>query len=320
MLLVLILLISTPSPADEGFFSSQKLPENKTPLNLEKTLAAVIPVNNVVGKGRGNCSGSYISNDGYVVTALHCVSQCLSEQGLLINDKSYSPRYEIQETQKPWPSLVTCQFDFNGTLKSAKVVLVGKGRAVFDEDQLGDYSDNERQSFLEQSQDFAILKFEDLSVPCLQRSPITPAAGVTLWQIGFPTKSKRSAESNSLGGIKEISVGSVYKKYLENLELRERLQSWPQSSRDFLELYFSLPGILLTNVDSLPGSSGSGVVNASGQIVGIMTSVMLKNPRGQIDKYIEPLILNIGVEHIYSQVKSELGSVKAEEIFSCRDR
>ncbi len=71
-----------PATAQARFYTFENLPAK--PLNFNRANAAALRLE-VVNGGGDHCSAVSVSPDGYVLTNLHCVKQCLVDNGFAKN-------------------------------------------------------------------------------------------------------------------------------------------------------------------------------------------------------------------------------------------
>ncbi len=308
--------MSSIAKTDEGFYSERTLPKNKVLTNLQQALKATIPFTTTRFQPT-KCTGTFTSNNGYVATALHCISQCLIAQGFLESFKEDRPKYEVEKAQSPIPARTRCTLIYDGYTYDADVVLVGKGYSFFDPAAIDSYDSEAKEMFNNLNQDFAILKLPLTQTSCLQRA--APAvAGAQVWQVGYPKNSQRSKCENSGGGEKFISFGKVYGSHTENPQLNGRIKSLSSTVSSYLINYFLKPSLILTNVDTLSGNSGSPLLDSLGNFIGVTSTLLVYDSISQASEYVEPLVLHVSTESIFEKAQKDLGDKKANEIFSCK--
>ncbi|MFA6093563.1 MAG: serine protease [Elusimicrobiota bacterium] len=303
------------------FYLPEYLPER--PAEFERAYDATVRL--VISESSGlksSCSSAFISQDGYILTNLHCIEPCLEQEGWFQDGRASLEEgavYKIVRIRKDSraPQSLFCEdVSFSvgdNRLIGAHVVLLGAGRS----DGLDRKIDEAPASALKGlraniAEDFALLKFDlPQASACLPVSPAAPAAGQALWIIGYPQETYRNDGYDSDGIRKLITLGIVRKSIREDPYLQSRMLdkgSWLRLSR-----IYSNPHLLMSGLDAVSGNSGGPLVDASGRLAGIHWGTIAYSR----DTQVESTALGVRIEHIVASVQAALGKDKAAGIFSC---
>lgn len=273
--LVLATLLSIfHSHAD--FYEPSSLPQPRPKSWFQLQQASFRLFNNSQSTG-DYCSASLISNNGYVITALHCLETCLSEQGLLQSRNFSKVEGKLLWLDQPateanpihCPHLHT---EASPGLSSAEVVFTGKGYADFSDSHIGDFTDEEFQKMQEIVSDVAILKFKsERKLPCVKASWEKPAVNEQLWSLSSPALTRRT-KNNSDGVNQFASTGFVTDDVLKN----PFVKGYVEQNESLLPRFSKLANekVFLTSLDFYGGSSGAPIFNKNGEIVGVTSSVI----------------------------------------------
>ncbi len=250
------------------FYKPGKVPAAIKPSALERGRAAALEIK-AEGKELG-CSATIISNRGHVLTALHCLPQCVT----LTKGKSVkSFQFNVPDHQQVRSGNASCKLPFSqegrtlGRLRS-QVVAAGAGY-VFAVDlknlkkELDKYPER-RDSFSQLIQsgvgitgDYAILHVPDLAGrTCMKTSGRTPSVNEAVWNIGYP--SSRSGAAFSAGKVLFASAGKV--------------DSTVISGEQGASLVSRRTGALISSIEANKGSSGSGMFSYQGDLVGVLNA------------------------------------------------
>ena len=112
--LIMSLLLSLPAHAEEGMWTFDKLPREaiKSSYNFAVTDAWANKLQSASLRLAGGCSGSFVSNQGLILTNHHCVSRCVAqlssrtenllEDGFVaaqLSDEEICPEIEVNQLQ-----------------------------------------------------------------------------------------------------------------------------------------------------------------------------------------------------------------------------
>lgn len=314
MLPALCLLLSSTSHA--RFYTRENLP--KRPHNFERAYAAALRLEEM-NSGGDHCSAVSVSRDGYVLTNLHCLKNCLSDAGKALEEIT-EERYSIQKPRKQNPKGVVCDNlawdDSDGNAHAGgRVVWLGRGSQTFSDADVEAIPDAAFRDVVAHHDDFAVLKF-DLPdhTACVPVSAAPPRAGGTVWSLGYPNFSTRGDGYDSSGYKKHVSFGAVTADIRTDAYLSGVIKTERQWRR--LESAYGQPHILLSIVDSMHGSSGSMIVDEEGELLAIHYSATSPSAE-RMKADLGANGLSIRVDHIREELKAGLGAEASRKIFNC---
>lgn len=314
LLPALCLLLSTAAHA--RFYTRENLP-NK-PRNFERAYDSALRLGEMNGAG-DHCSAVSVSRDGYVLTNLHCLKNCLEDAGKGLVEIT-SEHHSIQKVRKQNPKGLVCANlaweDRDGDAHvNGRVVWLGRGSQTFSDEAVESIPDAAFRDVVAHHEDFAVLKF-DLQRPaaCVPSSASPPRAGGTVWNIGYPNFTMRYDGYDSSGYKKHVSFGPVTASVREDSYLSALIKTEAQWRR--LEAAYGQPHVLLSGVDSMHGSSGSMIVDEEGELVAIhysATSPSAKRMKADLGAN----GLAIRVDHVWADLRAGLGEAAARAVFDC---
>ena len=295
---------------EEGFFYPGDL--EHAPMGIEEAYSAAVAFPTGMANGFSNCSGAYISPDGYFLTAYHCLLSALKLES----------RYRKQLADKaevfvapPKEIIGKSYYDFF-TGFSATVAAVGKGFGQFDERIVHAYEPSVLEDIKKViGTDWAILKVNAIeNHACLAAADATPVEDDYAWAIGYPAPTQRNRGEITDNQKKLVSFGRVafsaekteFYQTLQPLNRQLVLQFW----RDLVDRseYF------IVDSDSQGGNSGSAVINGHSELIGILVQGLLPSQSIAYKKY-----------HIYSSgiidlqfVRQSLGREAFDRFFTCK--
>ena len=312
------ILIIFNSQAFAAFYNSDQLP-NK-PQKLENALAATFRLN--VDDSENHCTAFSISNDGYVLTDLHCLKTCFQNSVDFYSDDYYKKSeipgtFSLWEVKSNYPKNQICHnytsFDNNKYFTEPTIVTLGKGKGAFEEKELRNIPKAIFNKIIKLSEDYAILKYDQvIDQPCIKISQTEKVTDENLWMIGYPRKSNRQDGFDSDGVHQYISEGLHRKSVQEDPYLKTiftKAKEWNLESSMYDQKRF-----LLSNLDTLGGNSGGPIINAKGELVALLFANIMANT----EKYEKSTAIGLKSDEIYKSVLKKLGHKKTIEIFNCK--
>lgn len=266
-----------------------------------------------------HCSAVSVSRDGYVLTNLHCLKNCLADAGKPLEEIT-GEHYSIQKPRKQNPKGVVCDnlawddSDGNPHL-GGRVVWLGRGSQTFSDADVDLIPEDAFRDVVAHQDDFAILKFDmPAQTTCVPLSAAPPRAGGTVWTLGYPNFSSRGDGYDSSGYKKHISFGTVTTNIRSDAYLAGLIKTETQWRR--LESAYGQPHVLLSLVDSMHGSSGSMIINEEGELIAIHYSATSPSAdRMKTDLGANGLAIR--ADHIHAELSAGLGEAAARRIFDC---
>jgi hypothetical protein len=318
---LLFLALAFLSAAFADFINLDDLPQAQAPQSLERAKLASVSI--------GGCMGTFISNDGYMMTALHCVTafpifedvpEKEFQTDLLRTDPA---KLRLHPTIAGQIGAPTQPARAGQALEKARIVAAGKGFFSTSLDNFADFKKDSRkyQSLMAAGygipQDWAILKVERTNAVCVKTNPSALLPGQSVWSVNFSTREKGSAKDGR--SLQFFSSGRVTR----GIQDSSAFESWSQtqSSQRAVALYQSVmnrPGSYASTVDAIPGSSGSGLLNADGELVGVISDAEWL---GQ-DGYAYPVTgstQGATLQSILPQIQEQLSAQEFAEVFNCAD-
>lgn len=289
---------------EEGFFWPDNLDKKPEGIKNAYDASVAFPV------GFSNCSSSYISPDGYLLTAFHCV---IGGMGLDSYRQELADGAEVYIVPqkavvgKKYPTL----FGF-----SATVIAVGHGFGQFDERKINTYD----PSVLKKVQDvigtdWAILKVDKVSNhACLKTAAQTPAENEYSWVIGYPGFTRRKIGEATDNWKKLVSYGKVAYSAEQSGYYKTLQESNRRISLDFWRVLIDRGEYIVTDSDVQGGNSGSPVINDQSELIGLLVQGLIPDQTISYENY---NIYTSGVIQL-SFIRKSLGEEKFRKYFTCQ--
>lgn len=261
-----------------------------------------------------SCSGTVVSPDGYILTALHCVLTCniASSFKVPVNLPSglvYEGAGYIPDLSK------NCNFKDLGL---ADVIAWGTNRFIDSNEilQIGRSNLDDAKKLIQEGYtapagrgDFAILKLKERkNMACAKTTRRSPKSGEKVWSYSFPKIDR--PELKSKDGEAYFSDGIVTSSVLESSRLKKLPANDP--SLKFYSSFFDDSNIFWSNMDSEGGMSGAAVFSEDDRVLGIYVSSL--KPRNE---YAEGVTKGITILSIIENLEGQLGPEKVNQIFNC---
>lgn len=298
---------------EPGFYPPAALPPKNVPQQLMRAAQASVRIQ----MRMGSCSASIVSEDGYVLTAVHCIDRCLDHNGYVKISRSFSPEYSIHESTNQKPENLHCNVNLvEHGLYNPKVVFIGRGFAEFDDREIMNIPEQDLEKMVRIEDDFAILKYETHSkLPCIPVSLEEVKTGEPVWAIGFPGRTSRPDGWESNGSNQYASYGSIYSDITSNQYYRE--QNFGPEMIARLQKFYGVSWQFVSNMDIYSGNSGSMAINSRGELVGVNVAGAV--PDGSIvrDRYVDGTAISTRFTSLYEETRAALGQEEVSRIFSC---
>lgn len=310
----LLLLLALPARA--AFYPVEQVPVRPEGGILEKASAAVQRIS-LYG---GNCSGSLLSPDGYVLTAFHCVEKCLQGTWDAPNDGAetvQTERFKLVRSRKRRPDYLCPRGEPLGIIhdnaNQPRVVWTGRGYETFKDSELKGLPEEVVENLRELVDDYAILKYElRTPAPCLRLAQAPPKPGETLWALGYPAWTDRPDGHNSAGPHRQhASFGPVRASLREDPYLQGLLTSEEEWRKE--ERVFGDGNAVLAGIDVHYGNSGGPLLDSRGEVAAVLYSSV--HGSGSVDY--KSSALGIPAWRILRDVREGLGEEAASRVFDC---
>lgn len=266
----------------------------------------------------GTCTGTRISTQGHVLTARHCLNQCLINSGqvepeVLFPDQRGSYQlYHIRLNPR-----ARCRFEIDGVEKEVQVIAAGVGFMIPSEERaLPRYDETLHRSLVErgfiQRSDYAVIReIGPQSSECLHLSENDALPEELVHYMGYPGASTGRGEFDSDGSTLLQGRGEVVTSILESSCIEE-----VSSTEEELRFSYEQPEQILSSVDLLPGASGSALLNSNNEIVALLYSTFW--PVDRWSEYCSAAAVGLRISYLRRVLLQTLGETRFEEITRCR--
>ncbi|MGE3609007.1 MAG: serine protease [Bacteriovoracaceae bacterium] len=314
--------------------SSEILQEDGFKIYDSASKATRVMLQKIEGKLHPFCSGAFISNTGYFLTALHCVDDFIDTSNITnlsiktgkdIRTRRYARIIKIKNQVPDQSLLDTVEISRVASDKKIQIVFLGKGRkdyqtlipdsdfgidTILTKEQLDEIQDY--------NEDFAILKIqtEDQSVDCILAAENDAQVEDAVLMIGYPNKAIRGKpefEGNSDGVSQYFTFGKIRKTWLE-APIVDKL-SLTENNFHLIDSILMPPKLILTDLDDNGKASGAPILNQNGLLVGIGISSFSDD-----NSYQEATHTGVRITTAYNSIKEKLGFESIRKFFSCKNK
>lgn len=290
---------------EEGFFFPDNLeyqPDN---------LANAYEASEAFRMGFSNCSGAYISPDGYYLTANHCVIGALH-----LNHKYREVLAESAEVYViPQDELIGKVYQDWLSNFTATVIAAGSGFGQFDERLAHEFEPGVLETIQDViGTDWAILKVKDVeNHACLRAATQSPQKGDYSWTIGYPAATKRNVGERTNNRKKVVSYGRVSFDAEETAFYKTLNPLNRELALDFWAVLAERGEYFISDSDGQGGNSGSPTIDVHGDLTGVLVQGLLPSQEIGYERY-----------HTYSSgiidlqwIRESLGEEAFNEYFTC---
>ena len=238
------------------------------PATLAKAQRATLVLDDVAGQSY--CTVFPITPDGYALTALHCVRDCLVENAKAeTGSNSFVGLNDLLVVGTPGAVNATCDLQVASLkIKNVTVVATGPGLSIFDENFLLTYTglfDELRAQGLEsRANDFALIKLPVTQpVACLPIHAQGSSPGQNIAALGYPLPAdpKQPAPFSQ-------APGSVYNSSKDSRYYAGQASA---AQRTLVERVYSSDGVIYSNANTTFGYSGGPIVALDGSAIGVVS-------------------------------------------------
>lgn len=226
------------------------------------------------------CAGSYVSNEGHILSAAHCLQPCIDQI------RRENPRLisQAQASASVRREQLKCDININGVNTQVRIHLMNSCAL--------DYHDLWKNPSAPESckqNDLAVIQAVNppANTACLTMATTAPPLNTEVVSIGVPgathRRNHRQTARDARGSELSLSRGSVVEQDFCSL-----LQEDPRRPGVTVSGVHPLPRNLLRNLrshgyiqvtaDGVQGSSGGPVLNSNGHIVGVNAAVVFSDP------------------------------------------
>ena len=249
--------------------------------------------------GSGRCTGTIISNSGHVLTAMHCFQDCLKSNGSfsvskISNDSGFDYYARIKQEKLPTCNIRYKDYNFKEgddlnsdlELTQAKIVATGAGKILLNPtdpeiDSIFDFHKRNTSLFSKLREkgigrligDFVIFQSNAFKSKSCSKVSNERLKDNQLLSISFPNYTySRNEGVNPNGRSQYMSLGSISRNgVLSSDSSFLNILKSNFKSNEIEKAYNFKNEIIWSDVDLVSGSSGSPLINKSGEIYALST-------------------------------------------------
>lgn len=272
-----------------------------------------------------SCTATFVSNEGHVLTAMHCLKARMVMPSERFNDMKFT-LYKLEKEMIGMKVNLSMSFDRKKETDVTATIFGGGKGFVTGIEPIKAFKANPNKylDLMEEkygaAEDYVILKLDLENTPCLPVATEPVAVGDPVWSINFPWRDAGVQGRPSWTGTgAAFSSGQITNSLLDNTSLAELLEG---ASAEYQQAFVNVEGAmnnadtLTASVDTLTGASGGALLNEQGEIVGIFS--LAQAFVGTVnDRYIYGSALLGNAQAAVQKLKANLGEDQANKIFSC---
>jgi Trypsin-like peptidase domain len=278
---------------------------------LEQT---VLKMNNA--SSDSYCTAFPVTADGYLLTALHCLRDCLVSQDLAeqasnsalgLNDLLVVKKSSL--VNKTCPGLSIPQIGASVVRVVATGPAIAQYDAHFTSEYSGLFAELKTKSWHLQANDFALLKVETTKPLSCLRFGARPAPHQEIWAVGYPQA--KDGSNTQLGPKLGASRGRTYADVEESRTYREQPD---QISKDWVRTRSGQKSAIFASASNNFGQSGGPVVDARGRVVGIVSGFAVPPGKDHVEMH-ELMAGSLG--HVLRSLDSRIANEVATKNVFC---
>lgn len=269
-----------------------------------------------------NCTGTFVSDKGYFLTALHCLSACLIKQNALTKSPAtddplaFGARkahvYLMTVDEHRIDEGIECSGSMNGKPFIATVIMTGGKGWMTPKTRIAALAKqypNEYRKLLddgyEHGYDFAILKTTG-ATSCLPLASSRPAVGDLLRAIPFACVDRKTWRAS--GQLALFTKGIRTEGFAKS----EMYKSRGPASLPFSKELIDRPDTFFSSLDLEKCGSGTGIFDRKNRVVGVATRVYKSSTDYEFGS-----LEAVSTSRIAREIHDKLDTTVAKDILSC---
>ena len=272
-----------------------------------------------------DCTGTYISNKGHFLTALHCVAGCLAKHRAIQRSHASDEPVKVVRGREIYTDLMTvdedkidegleCPVSIGNRKLTAKIILTGGKGWLAPKDTIADFAKRfpeDHKALLAQGYehgfDFAILQVESLKTSaCLPLARRAPAQGEKLAAISYSCLNRDDLYTDGKTALFTSGQRTAGFKTSEFFRTRgaQKLPFRPELI-DGQPTFFS-------SLDIEKCGSGSGIFDSHSQLAGIATRVYKDSTNYEYGS-----VEAVDVAQVWKELNAKTSGSMTKEITNC---
>jgi hypothetical protein len=322
------LLILIGNQAHARFEKYESLPGSERPSGYSQARPAAVHLGmgDSGSEQENSCGGTWISNQGHLLTALHCLLDYGTRTSIVDSAGSVVRSVDPRQASHSFSIVI------NGDSNASTATMLAYGHGYLEKDLMIEASSKDPAAYARNvaqgygaSEDWVILKVGYDHTSCVPAAPQV-SVGDALWSIQFPHSTQRRDGydvANDSFLTPYVTLGAVTGGTADNSVVQEILGgiSDPDERSRVAAADVTLldrPEILPSTLDAVPGSSGSGMLTDDGQLAGMVNSVV-QSKNDDFFRHIYPgATLGVRLSHIQSAVSERFGASAEAQAFNCQ--